>query len=357
MKKIKLLHISETFVTGVYTYIQSICAFTAKNPNIETYIIYSPNRTGTSELEFKRDFSKNIELIPVSMQREVSFKKDYQSLQKLKDVIKQIQPDVIHLHSSKAGVLGRVAGKAYPKAKVYYTPNGYAFLREDISPLKQKFFKIIEKYIATLYGGTTIACGDTEYEYAQALGKATMVRNGINLSEIENIKVHSSSKLKSIVTLGRISAQKNPKLFNAIAEQFPDINFIWIGDGELRAALTATNITVTGWMERQNALRQLAKHDVYIQTSLWEGLPFTIIEAMALQKPILATNVIGNKDAVSHQNNGFLCDNLEAFKKAINQLQSEPELLKTFGDESQKLAYEKFDRDKNFKELVKIYLA
>jgi len=356
MKEIQVLHISETFVTGVYTYIQSICAFTAQNPNIKTSIIYSPNREGTSQLNFKNDFSSDVKLIPVSMQREVSAIKDYKSLQQLRKVIKALQPDVIHLHSSKAGVLGRIAGKSYPKAKIYYTPNGYSFLREDISPLKQKFFKIIEKYIAKLYGGETIACGDTEHEYAKILGKSKMVRNGIDLSELEHIEVKPSSKLNSIVTLGRISAQKNPKLFNAIALKFPNINFIWIGDGELRKELTASNITITGWLERQNALKQLAKHDVYMQTSLWEGLPFTIIEAMALQKPILATNVVGNKDAVSHQNNGFLCNNIKEFKKAIHQLKSKPELLKDFAKHSQRLAYEKFDRNKNFEKLEKIYL-
>ncbi len=355
MKQIQVLHISETFVTGVYTYIQSICAFTAQNPNIKTSIIYSPNREGTNQLDFKNDFSSDVKLIPVSMQREVSALKDYKSLRKLRKIIKKLKPDVIHLHSSKAGVLGRIAGKSYPKAKIYYTPNGYSFLREDISPSKQKFFKIIEKYIARFYGGETIACGDTEYEYAKVLGKSKMVRNGIDLSELEHIKVSPSSTVKSIVTLGRISAQKNPKLFNAIAEKFPDIYFTWIGDGELRETLTASNITITGWLDRQKALGQLAKHDVYIQTSLWEGLPFTIIEAMALQKPVLATNVIGNKDAVSHKKNGFLCDNLEEFEEAIEQLISKPSLLKTFAEQSQKLAYEKFDRNKNFGKLLEIY--
>ncbi|WP_247653487.1 glycosyltransferase [Flavobacterium sp. CS20] len=112
MKKIKVLHISETFVTGVYTYIQSICAFTAQNSNIETHIIYSPNREGTDQLNFKKDFSPDTKLVVLPMQREVSFLKDYKSLQHLKKAIKQIKPDVIHLHSSKAGVLGRIARKS-----------------------------------------------------------------------------------------------------------------------------------------------------------------------------------------------------------------------------------------------------
>ncbi|TKS57688.1 glycosyltransferase family 4 protein [Mesohalobacter halotolerans] len=352
-----VLHISETFVTGVYTYIQSICAFTAQDDRIKTSIIYSPNREGTDELDFEKDFSENVELIPIRMQREISLKKDFKSLKQLQNAVKQIQPDVIHLHSSKAGVLGRLAAKAYPKAKVYYTPNGYAFLREDLSKTKRKFFKLIEKYISKIYGGTTIACGDTEYEYAKRLGKSKMVRNGIDLSELDHIKVKPSLKLNSIVTLGRISAQKNPKLFNAIAEIFPAINFVWIGDGELKHELTAKNIEITGWLDREKALNLLAKHDVYIQTSLWEGLPFTIIEAMALQKPILATDVIGNKDAVVDQKNGFLCDSIGDFENAINQLKTKPQFLRNFGKQSKILAKNKFDRNKNFEQLVEVYLT
>jgi glycosyltransferase involved in cell wall biosynthesis len=357
MKKIKVLHISETFVTGVYTYIQSICAFTAQNPDIKTTVIYSPNREGTDKLDFSNDFSADTKLIPISMQREVSPLEDYKSLQNLKKIIKRIEPDVIHLHSSKAGVLGRIAAKSYSKAKIYYTPNGYSFLREDISPKKQYFFRLIEKYITKIYGGTTIACGDTEYEYAKLLGKAVMVRNGIDLSEIQSIKVESSLKLNNVVTLGRISNQKNPKLFNDVAKAFPEIQFIWIGDGELKHVLTAKNIKVTGWLDRKAALKLLAKQDVYIQTSVWEGLPFTIIEAMALQKPIIATNVVGNKDAVSHNENGFLCEDIDDFKKAVNQLKLKSSLLNNFGQQSQKLAQKNFNRNKNFKVLEAIYLA
>lgn len=357
MKKIKVLHLSETFVTGVYTYIQSICAFTAQYPNIETTIVYSPNRIGTDKLDLENDFSKETHLVPVSMQREISLSKDYKSLKKLQKAIKSIQPDVIHLHSSKAGVLGRIAAKSYPKARVYYTPNGYSFLREDISTKKQKLYKFIEGIMPKLFGGETIACGDTEYYYAQQLGKATMVKNGIDLIPLDKIKIKTPQNLKSLVTLGRISPQKNPILFNEIALEFPNLKFIWIGDGELKHELKAPNIEVTGWLDRQHALEQLAFHDVYIQSSLWEGLPFTIIEAMALQKPILATNVIGNKDAVEHGKNGYLCNTPNDFKKAIDQLLSNPALLKKYGDKSKELSQNKFNRDLNFKALAEIYLS
>ncbi|MBS3737486.1 MAG: glycosyltransferase [Psychroflexus sp.] len=355
MKEIHVLHISETFVTGVYTYIQSICAFTAQDDRIKTSIIYSPNREGTDELDFEKDFSENVELIPIRMQREISLKKDFKSLKQLQNAVKQIQPDIIHLHSSKAGVLGRIAAKAYPKAKVYYTPHGYAFLRNDISFIKQKFFKMVEKLIPYVYKGVTLACGDYEHELAKSFGKSILIRNGVSLREFYIDSNGKSGKLKSIVTVGRISFQKNPELFNAIALKFPNLNFIWIGDGELKQVLTASNVKVSGWLDRKAVLKLLAKQDVYIQTSLWEGLPFTIIEAMALQKPIIASNVMGNKDIVEHIKNGFLCNSLRDFEIAIKSFIDKPNLVAEFGNSSRIIAEDKFDRDKNFKELVEIY--
>ena len=357
MKKIKVLHISETFVTGVYTYIQSICAFTAQNPNIETHIIFSPNREGTNNLDFGNDFSGEVQFYPISMVRQVSPLKDHQSLQKLKKTIKQIQPDVIHLHSSKAGVLGRIAAKAYPKAKLFYTPHGYAFLRNDISSLKKIFFKSIEKLIAFTFKSTTLACGDNEHEIAKSFGDSILIRNGVLSSDFSPSHLNKNVQLKSIVTVGRISYQKKPKLFNTIALKFPSLKFIWIGDGELKHELNAKNIEVTGWLERGDVLKKVASQDIYIQTSLWEGLPFTIIEAMVMYKPILATNVVGNKDTVEHQKNGFLCNDVNDFKKAIDLLQKDADLRLKFGLRSFEIAKKKFDRNKNFKKLVEIYTS
>jgi len=144
------------------------------------------------------------------------------------------------------------------------------------------------------------------------MGKSCLVRNGIDIKEI----VKSYSKIKNdILTIGivgRITYARNPKLFNDIALKFPNYNFVWIGDGELNHEITAPNIRITGWMlDHKKVLNELNNLDVYIQTSLWEGLPIAVLEAMALQKPVLATNVIGNKDVVVHNKTGFLFNSID----------------------------------------------
>ncbi|NDV14593.1 glycosyltransferase [Muricauda sp. TY007] len=356
MKKIRVLHISETFAAGVYTYIKDICHFFDSIEEVENSVIYSGDRKDTDHEKIKTDFSANTILHQLSMTREISPVKDIKATIKLAKKIRAIKPDVIHLHSSKAGVIGRIASLFYPRAKVYYTPNGYSFLREDVSESKKKFFFNIEKYIQRLFGGTTIACGDSEHENALRIGPSILVRNGVTIKEVEQFKEPTIKTDGPLIgTMGRMSPQKNPALFNDIAKRFPNLKFVWIGDGEQRNLIDAENIDVKGWMSRTDAISLVNTFDVYIQTSLWEGLPFTIIEAMVLGKPIVANNVVGNKDAVQNEYNGYLCDSLDHFEKAINLLVCDKKKLDRFGTNSSTRAKKIFDKDKNFGRLFDIY--
>lgn len=357
MKKIRVLHISETFAAGVYTYIKDLCSFFDGQEGFENYVIYSGERQDTDREKIKTDFSENTQLIEVQMQREISPLKDIQAIREIRKSIKRTAPDIIHLHSSKASVLGQIASWGTKKSNVFYTPNGYAFLREDVSSLKRRIFYFIEKNIRRFFGGVTIACGDTEHEYAQKIGTAHLVRNGVSIEEVEaSYRDKKVSGTLVLGSMGRISAQKHPALFNQIALGAPDCQFIWIGDGELRKELTAGNIQITGWLPREEALAMISALDIYLQTSLWEGLPFTVIEAMVLGKPVLATDVVGNKDAVEHGHNGYLQNTPEEFLERIKILKSDHDLLYRLGANSRSRARKLFDKNTNFKEVKAIYL-
>ncbi|MBK6979684.1 MAG: glycosyltransferase [Cytophagaceae bacterium] len=81
----------------------------------------------------------------------------------------------------------------------------------------------------------------------------------------------------TILTSGRISSQKNPSLFNAIAlsfKDYPQVSFVWVGEGELSHCLTANNITITGWVSKEETNKYYSVADIYLSTALWEGLPF-----------------------------------------------------------------------------------
>jgi glycosyltransferase involved in cell wall biosynthesis len=356
MEKLKIVHISETFIGGVYTYLRQLSDYTENDGRFKTFIVYSADREETNEEAIRKDFTGDTELIRIDMTREISFFRDLKSLIKIISLIRKIKPDIIHLHSSKAGVLGRAAQFFLFRKKVlFYTPHGYSFLRTDISRFKKKLYWSIEKSFQTLFSGETIACGDTEFEIATEIGKSALVRNGIDIEEVQRGFNENENSILKIGITGRIAYQRNPQLFNQIALKFPNYQFVWIGDGDLRQQLTAPNIRITGWIgDRKLLLKEVNDLDIYMHTSIWEGLPIAILEAMALEKTVIATNVIGNKDIVSHNETGFLFDD-------INELDAYFEILKdkntriVFGKKGLERCKLLFDINKNFHQLLSMY--
>jgi len=360
MNRIKIVHVVEAFAGGIYTYFKDLTHFFGSeeiNKNTETIIIYSSNRKEINSESIKRDLSENVRLIEVNMVREISPIKDLLSCLKLRKLIRELNPDLIHLHSSKAGILGRFANFLlfFNRKKVFYTPHGYSFLREDVSSYTRWLYRLVEKYSHFLLGGITIACGDTEYEIAKKIGKSELVRNGVNIDYLEKYYRQHQNQTLTVGITGRIAYQKNPILFNEIALRFPNYNFVWIGDGEQKSLLTSKNIRITGWTTDQNIVfKELNQLDIYLQTSLWEGLPLAILEAMALRKPIVATNIIGNKDIVVPEKNGFLFDKIEELECFFKLMEDQSTRLK-IGENSYQRCKEYFDVKANFTKLLEIY--
>ena len=111
MKKIKVLHICEALGGGIYTYIKDICAHFEALPDFESTLIYSSNRDEIVTEKFDEDFGPNTTLLELPMTREISLAHDSKAVRQLAKAIREIRPDVIHLHSSKAGILGKIAAK------------------------------------------------------------------------------------------------------------------------------------------------------------------------------------------------------------------------------------------------------
>lgn len=319
MRKKKILYFVEAFGGGVFTYLVNLTNELCDEYDI--YIAYGLRKQ--TPKNFKKYFDKRIHLIKVqNYQRSISLLRDTKALLEMKRIANKVKPDIIHLNSSKAGILGRFLFRN-SNVPVFYTPHGYSFLMANISNKKKFFYKSLEKLFA-FKNIETIACSKSEYEITKELtSNATYVDNGINLKEFDGIDMNHQTDFNhlKIATLGRISLQKNPIMFNQIAKAFPNLEFIWIGDGELRDKLTASNIKITGWVDNKTALKYLSSADIFILTSLWEGLPMALLEAMYMRKICIVSNVVGNRDVIHNGKNGYICDNLNDFinniKKAL----------------------------------------
>lgn len=338
----KIVHVMECFAGGTFNFLVDL---TSELSNEEHIVIYGTNRENTPK-NFKDLFNKNVKFIKwKTAQREMKPLKDIKALWELYTILKKIDGiDVIHLHSSKAGFLGRIVSFLLGKSsKTIYTPHAISFLRLDVSPKKRKIFIWMEKF-ASLFGGKIVACSQSEKEAIeeQDIKNITFINNGIKPLQIEK-KVNTSNKI-TIISVGRLSIQKNPKLFNDIALEFIDnhnIQFIWCGDGELKSELTSSNVKCTGWIERKELENYLANADIYLSTSLWEGLPLSVLEAMSIGLPVVLSDCVGNRDLV--ENNGFLYNNKLEAVKLINSFKENSENLIFKGKKSKEIFFKKFE--------------
>lgn len=318
MNKKKLLYIVEAMGGGVFTYIVELANQLADT--YEIYILYCVrDQTPQDYLSY---FDSRITMIESQhMTRSINPTSDLKAYLELKKIAKQIQPDLIHLHSSKAGVVGRWAFNGN-KTPMFYTPHGFSFLMKDQSQLKIFIYKAIEK-VCALRKCKIISCSAGEHRESLTLtSNADYVSNGINIKSLDKFLDKEEKSELSVFTLGRICYQKNPSLFNKIALAMPHINFIWIGDGELREELTAPNIKVKGWLEREKALEIATKSSIFMLTSLWEGLPISLLESMYMKKHCVVSNVIGNNDVIRSGKNGYVCDEVSDFVSSIEQIKN-----------------------------------
>ncbi|MGL5964978.1 MAG: glycosyltransferase, partial [Fusobacteriaceae bacterium] len=286
----EILHVAECFSGGVYDFIVSLVNGL---PEFNHTILYAKREN--FKQNFRDDFSEGVQFIHwENATREVNLKKDFLAAKELSKILLQKNYDKIHLHSSKAGFIGRVVGRLKNQQdKIIYTTHGVSFLRKDVSNLKNSLYILFEK-IGMYMGGDIIACSKSEADYMieKGIRKANYIYNGIETPK-ELPTVQKDKDIINIVTLGRITYQKNPKLFNEIAEQFLDdkrIKFTWIGDGELKHELKSSNINITGWKNQKEVLEELCKGDVYLSTSLWEGLPLSVLQAMSVGLPLILSD-------------------------------------------------------------------
>lgn len=314
----KIMHVAEPFATGVLSFLMDITRHQAEK--YEVYILYGIRPL--TPINVEELFDRRIHLIKLdSFKGAIGTVVNFRAYRDVFRWYKEIKPDIIHLHSSASGFVGRWALPC-GKLPIFYTPHGYSFLMKDGAKFKRFLFWLIE-YLSAKRPARTVACSEGEYKEAFRLSSnSTYVNNGINIRELETF-VRSINRIQHpirICTSGRILYQKNPRLFNEIAILLPEAQFIWIGEGELKSELTSSNIYVTGWIRREEALGIIKDVDFFILPSLWEGLPISLLEAMYLKKICLVSNVIGNRDVIRNGVNGLICNSSSEYADSIRDI-------------------------------------
>lgn len=327
MEKKKILMVCEAFGGGVFTYVSQLCNDMVDD--FEVYLAYSLRpQTPKNYKDFLDKRVYLIEMKHVGVKGLINLKNDIEAISELRKIEKSVKPDVIHLHSSVAGGLGRLAYRGKNNT-VVYTPHGYAHIL--MGPGKKSFlYKMAEKLLGNR--ALTLTCCESEDEEAKKFSKRTAyIETGVNLEDLsaslDGIKPIKNDKF-TVFTLGRACVQKQPQVFNKIAELVPEARFVWIGNGELESELTAPNIEVTGWKPRKEALAMAKGADAFVLCSLGEAIAMSLIENMYIKKLILVSNTMGNKSVIQDGVNGYVCEKPEEYAEKIkNAIKIFPENL------------------------------
>jgi glycosyltransferase involved in cell wall biosynthesis len=277
---------------------------------------------------------------------------------RVRDLIAQGRYAVLHAHSSIGGAIARTAARLTRRPPaVVYTPNGWAFLLPG-SRLRRAAYLALERGLGTATD-RLIAVSPSEAAEARrhriAGPRVVTIPNGIDAPAPRPVERSAVIRCPAVIgTVARLTPQKDPFTWLAVVSEVrrrrPDTWFVWIGGGELEHAVAAAaeRVGVADAIRilpyREDARDALQTFDVFLLTSVFEGLPYALLEALAAGLPVVATSVVGIRDVVRHAETGFLAPagDPAALAAAVVRLLDDPDLARRIGEAGRRDVVERF---------------
>lgn len=365
--KIRVLHVAEA-AGGVERYLETL--FKYSKDKVENILVCSQNY----DYEKFKDLSDRV--IVLKMAHNVELSSDLKIERTLRRIIKQLKPDIVYAHSSKAGAFARIADLGLNN-KVIYNPHGWAFNMQQ-SARKKRLYKWVEK-ISAHFCNKIVCISDAERESALREkickpSKLQVIYNGIDLEEIEKTTPMSRIQLGIpedafvVGMVGRLSKQKAPDTFvkaaKLIKEKIPNAFFLMVGDGELRDQIKnlinqydlGSSFLITGWVDNPTAYMKIM--DVGMLLSRWEGFGLVLPEYMACGVPIVATNVDAIPNIIKNEKNGLLIkkDNYKLSAEAVIKIFENKKLRQKLIYEEKSIVQKRFSIDRVSQQTYKLYI-
>lgn len=307
--------------------------------------------------------------IITSLVRQISPLNDLKAIFKLRKFIKNVRPDILSLHSSKAGIIGRLASVLLG-VPVVFTAHGWSFA-EGINNNQRKLYALIEKILAPLLD-KVITVSHQDKNLAIEMGvlgaeKQIVVHNGIptlSHSSISGRMCKHEEKVR-IVCVARFSEQKDHGTLLQALNLLPQVNWelVLIGKGPLMENVRNLALTlgvedkVSFFGERNDVEEILSSSDIFVLPSNWEGLPLSILEAMRAGLPVIATDVGGVSEIITNDINGYLVPpkNIDMLQSRLNKLLSSADLRRRLGQNGKKTFEENFSFEEMYYKTLSVY--
>lgn len=342
----KILLLCESYGGGVKTHLDYIYKYQQEfvENDLDLFYLFSKNRMNNSEDD--KDYYMS-----------TTFNKDLIStLMDIAKVLKREEIDIIHAHSTKAGIFGVVTKFLFKNIKLIYTPHAYYSQNRDISWGAKLFVKTFEKIMIKAATKVIHVSVDEEKYYRDELkgdiSKSCIIYNGVDITPTSKMKHKKDTKIR-IINIARASAQKNPFEFIDIAKKIASLDtenryeFYYAGDGELleelKQKVKKCGLKNTFFLGHRDDIEELLNDsDIFLSTSKYEGLPFSVVKALAMKKTVVLSDVIGHRDLC--EDNGVLypLGDIDFVAASIVNISQDDRLMKSYSENSSKLFKEKF---------------
>jgi len=324
---------------------------------------------------FERLTNEGLILHNINIDRKISFIDNLKSVNALYKLIKSEEYDIVHVHTPIAAVLGRIAAKLAGVRNIIYTAHGFYF-HEGMARKQYFFYFWIEKLLAKFCTDWLLLQSKEDYELCKNEGFCPIERiihisNGVDVKDIFNKEIYSSEQRNELrkslgildndvvfMFIGRLVGEKGIiellEAFIKLNKETPNVKLLIVGDlpaserdldseNQIKELLKSENVIATGF--RSDIPELLFTSDVFVLPSYREGLPRSIIEAMAMELPIIATDIRGCREEVIDGENGFLVpkqDYQSLYSKM--KLLAENQLMRTqMGRRSRQIAIKDFN--------------
>jgi glycosyltransferase involved in cell wall biosynthesis len=287
--------------------------------------------------------------------------------------------DVVHTHTSKGGFLGRIGARLAGVPLVIHTAHGFHFNHMNCGPKEAMFYRGLERF-AAFFCDLIISVNKEDRLSAIEKGvvspsKIYTVENGIDTKKFENVvppnslrkDLDPSGRGILVGTTGRLVPQKGYRQLvlsmPSVLREFPETKVIFVGDGPLEAELKglADRLGVSDNCRflsfRTDIAELLAVFDIFVMPSLHEGLSISLIEALAAGKPIVATNIKGNREVIDNGVNGLLVNPADpaALAEGISHLIRKQEQARRMGEKAREKARASFSEEAMVQRTLDLY--
>ncbi len=301
-----------------------------------------------------------------SLKRNISIIQDIKAYKKLYEIIKHICPDILSLHSSKAGFIGRIIGKKI-NVRTVFTAHGWSF-SEGVGTIRERIFVLIEKFAAR-YATKIISVSEYDKKIAVRYritrnNNIVVIRNGVKDIRLEQIAKPDIGKCRLVMT-ARFSPPKDHSMLLNTLSKITTLDWYLDLIGTGRSLYNIQKLTkklkIEGKVFFHGQISDvediLSKSSIFVIVTKWEGLPRSIIEAMRAGLPVVASKVGGVPELVKHGVNGYLIprgDSSELLKR-VEELVANCRLRRSMGSESRTMYEKNFTFQRMYSETVKLY--